>query len=364
MKKILLPLAAIALAVTSCNTTPKYTVAGTVEGEQAGTVYILKRDAGVVDTLAKAQITEGKFNIEGTVEDITNAYFAVEGKRGGVPVFLENKNFTVALNTENFGDSKVEGTEIQTLANQFGVISNDLRKLQTDLYKEYSAASQAKDTTKMKEIETTFEEAAKVASAKEDELIKANPDSYVSAYVITTKMSGLDVEELVVKFNQLGEAAKATVPGQKIADRIAKLETVAIGKVAPDFTLATPAGDSLSMHSIKGKVKLIDFWASWCGPCRGENPHVVKIYEEFHPKGLEIIGVSLDRDKDAWVKAIADDNLTWNHVSDLKFWDSEAAKLYAVNSIPHTVLLDENNVIIAKNLRGDELKAKIAELLQ
>ena len=118
------------------------------------------------------------------------------------------------------------------------------------------------------------------------------------------------------------------------------------------------------MYDIKGKVKLIDFWASWCGPCRGENPHVVEIYKEYHPKGLEIFGVSLDNNKEAWVKAIADDGLVWKHGSDLKGWQSAPAKLYSVTGIPHTILLDENNKIIAKNLRGDELKQKIAELLK
>ena len=109
---------------------------------------------------------------------------------------------------------------------------------------------------------------------------------------------------------------------------------------------------------------IVDFWASWCGPCRGENPHVVEIYKEYHPKGLEIFGVSLDNNKEAWVKAIADDGLVWKHGSDLKGWQSAPAQLYSVSGIPHTVLLDENNKIIAKNLRGDELKQKIAELLK
>ena len=136
----------------------------------------------------------------------------------------------------------------------------------------------------------------------------------------------------------LGANAKATEPGKNISERIQKLSAVAVGKVAPDFTLNTPDGKPLSMHSIKGKVKLIDFWASWCGPCRGENPNVVKVYEEFHPKGLEILSVSLDNNKEAWLKAIEDDHLTWNHVSDLKGWSSEAAQLNAVHGIPHLIV--------------------------
>ena len=123
-------------------------------------------------------------------------------------------------------------------------------------------------------------------------------------------------------------------------------------------------GEEVAIRSFRGKYVLLGFWASWCGPCRGENPHVVEIYKEYHPKGLEIFGVSLDNNKEAWVKAIADDGLVWKHGSDLKGWQSAPAQLYSVSGIPHTVLLDENNKIIAKNLRGDELKQKIAELLK
>ena len=148
-----------------------------------------------------------------------------------------------------------------------------------------------------------------------------------------------------------------------VAYREAVMKT-SVGQVVPDFSLPSMNGEEVAIRSFRGKYVLLDFWASWCGPCRGENPHVVEIYKEYHPKGLEIFGVSLDNNKEAWVKAIADDGLVWKHGSDLKGWQSAPAQLYSVSGIPHTVLLDENNKIIAKNLRGDELKQKIAELLK
>lgn len=140
-------------------------------------------------------------------------------------------------------------------------------------------------------------------------------------------------------------------------------KSTAVGSKAPEIKLPTPEGDSLSLYSIKGKIIIIDFWASWCRPCRGENPNMVSLYADYHNKGLEIFGVSLDKDKAAWVKAIADDKLVWNHVSDLKFWQSEAAKLYGVGSIPSMFVLDGNFTIIAKNLRGDQLRAFVASKL-
>ena len=233
-----------------------------------------------------------------------------------------------------------------------------------ELNQSYRTAYQEKDEAKMKELQEQYENLMKDYEAKEDAINKANADSYVAAYILAGKLYEYDYEKLVEKFNTLGENAKATEPGKTIADRIQKLSAVAVGQVAPDFTLNTPDGKPLSMHSIKGKVKVIDFWASWCGPCRQENPHVVALYKEFHPKGLEIIGVSLDNDKANWEKAIQDDGMTWYQGSDLKGWQSAVAQLYGVTAIPHTVLLDANNKIVAKNLRGNELKAKIAEMLK
>lgn len=364
MKKSFLSVTALALSLAACNTAPKYSINGTVEGEQSGNVLLVRSENGTMDTLAKAPLAGGKFTLTGNVTELTDAYVVIEGKRGATPIFLENLTYTATLNPKDPSATRIEGSDIQNLANQFLAVGNDTRKIQSQLYKDYSAAAQEKNEEKMKEIEESFNQAGEKAEAKEDSLLRAHADSYVAAYMIAQKMGGLEVEKLTEKYGMLGEQAKATQPGKKIAERIQKLSAVAVGQVAPDFTLNTPEGQPLSMHSIKGKVKLIDFWASWCGPCRGENPNVVKVYEEFHPKGLEILSVSLDSDKDAWLKAIEDDHLTWNHVSDLKGWQNEAAQMYGVNGIPHLIVVDENNVILAKNLRGEELKNKIAELLK
>jgi peroxiredoxin len=167
----------------------------------------------------------------------------------------------------------------------------------------------------------------------------------------------------------LSNELKASSYGKRISNFItakkAEKPQVKVGDMAPDFTGQTPEGKTLSLNDIKGKVTIIDFWASWCGPCRHENPNVVRMYNKYHNKGLEIIGVSLDREgqKDRWIKAIADDELTWHHVSNLQFWQDPIAKLYHVRSIPATFILDENGNIVATNLRGQDLENKVAELL-
>ena len=359
MRKLLLSIVAASMTLAACNAQSGYKVTGTVEGMPDGKAIIATVNGSSLDTLAKADVKNGSFEFTGNVSEPTGAYIMVIGQRGAIPFMLENANITV-----NAGQAglTVTGSEGQKIYDQFMAINTTTQQEAMKLQQEYQAANG--DQAKMQAVQEAYAKLMTDAQAKETELIKANPDSYVSTFVIVSGMGQMEYEQLKERYNLLGEKAKASAQGKAIAAQIAKLESTAIGQIAPNFTITTPEGESISLYDIKGKVKLIDFWASWCGPCRGENPHVVEIYKEYHPKGLEIFGVSLDNNKEAWVKAIADDGLVWKHGSDLKGWQSAPAQLYSVTGIPHTVLLDENNKIIAKNLRGDELKQKIAELLK
>ena len=359
MRKLLLSIVAASMTLAACNAQSGYKVTGTVEGMPDGKAIIATVNGSSLDTLAKADVKNGSFEFTGNVSEPTGAYIMVIGQRGAIPFMLENANITV-----NAGQAglTVTGSEGQKIYDQFMAINATAQQEAMKLQQEYQAANG--DQAKMQAVQEAYAKLMTDAQAKETELIKANPDSYVSTFVIVSGMGQMEYEQLKERYNLLGEKAKASAQGKAIAAQIAKLESTAIGQIAPNFTITTPEGESISLYDIKGKVKLIDFWASWCGPCRGENPHVVEIYKEYHPKGLEIFGVSLDNNKEAWVKAIADDGLVWKHGSDLTGWQSAPAQLYSVSGIPHTVLLDENNKIIAKNLRGDELKQKIAELLK
>ena len=359
MRKLLLSIVAASMTLAACNAQSGYKVTGTVEGMPDGKAIIATVNGSSLDTLAKADVKNGSFEFTGNVSEPTGAYIMVIGQRGAIPFMLENANITV-----NAGQAglTVTGSEGQKIYDQFMAINTTTQQEAMKLQQEYQAANG--DQAKMQAVQEAYAKLMTDAQAKETELIKANPDSYVSTFVIVSGMGHMEYEQLKDRYNLLGVKAKASALGKGIAAEIAKLESTAIGQIAPNFTITTPEGESISLYDIKGKVKLIDFWASWCGPCRGENPHVVEIYKEYHPKGLEIFGVSLDNNKEAWVKAIADDGLVWKHGSDLKGWQSAPAQLYSVSGIPHTVLLDENNKIIAKNLRGDELKQKIAELLK
>ena len=355
MRKLLLSIVAASMTLAACNAQRGFKITGTVEGMPDGKAIIATVNGSSLDTLAKADVKNGSFEFTGNVSEPTGAYIMVIGQRGAIPFMLENANITV-----NAGQAglTVTGSEGQKIYDQFMAIN---ATAQQEAMKLQAANG---DQAKIQAVQEAYAKLMTDAQAKETELIKANPDSYVSTFVIVSSMGQMEYEQLKERYSLLGEKAKASAQGKAIAAQIAKLESTAIGQIAPNFTITTPEGESISLYDIKGKVKLIDFWASWCGPCRGENPHVVEIYKEYHPKGLEIFGVSLDNNKEAWVKAIADDGLVWKHGSDLKGWQSAPAQLYSVTGIPHTVLLDENNKIIAKNLRGDELKQKIAELLK
>ena len=359
MRKLLLSIVAASMTLAACNAQSGYKVTGTVEGMPDGKAIIATVNGSTLDTLAKADVKNGSFEFTGNVSEPTGAYIMVIGQRGAIPFMLENANITISAGQAGL---TVTGSEGQKIYDQFMAINATAQQEAMKLQQEYQAANG--DQAKIQAIQEAYAKLMTDVQAKETELIKANPDSYVSAFVIASGMGQMEYEQLKERYNLLGEKAKAGAQGKAIAAQIAKLESTAIGQIAPNFTITTPEGESISLYDIKGKVKLIDFWASWCGPCRGENPHVVEIYKEYHPKGLEIFGVSLDNNKEAWVKAIADDGLVWKHGSDLKGWQSAPAQLYSVTGIPHTVLLNENNKIIAKNLRGDELKQKIAELLK
>ena len=170
-------------------------------------------------------------------------------------------------------------------------------------------------------------------------------------------------KELSKKYDLLGKKAKATIPGCYVKPYAEKIAALIVGGIAPDLQMKTPDGKSLSIYGVKAKAKIIDFWASWCGPCRAENPNVKKVYEKYKSKGLEIIGVSLDVKVDAWRKAIETDGLPWLHMSDLKGWNSIVTDVYQIHGIPMLFVLDENNRIVGEGLRGEELEKCVQKVL-
>jgi peroxiredoxin len=194
--------------------------------------------------------------------------------------------------------------------------------------------------------------------------ISKNTNMYSSIMAI----QALDPDKYSDLYKSLDAGLSKKFPNDKnvimFHDVVERMLSTNVGQFAPEISLPSPEGKEIALSSLKGKLVLIDFWASWCGPCRKEMPNVVKIYSKFKNKGFEIYGVSLDQDKEKWMEAITKDGINWPQVSDLKYWDNVAARIYNVQGIPYTVLIDKDGKIIAKNLRGQELEKKIAEVLK
>ncbi len=239
----------------------------------------------------------------------------------------------------------------------------------TQLNQEYTTAVQSKDEAKQRQIQDKFLAMQKENVTAVKKLIDQMGTSLVSLYATNFLNPEEDLDYLSSLASRFEKEGSKSTFAKEFISQIKSLEqkmalTPKIGKPAPDITLNNPDGKSVSLSSLRGKYVLIDFWASWCGPCRQENPNVVRMYNKFKGKNFEIFGVSLDKEKDKWLGAIEKDKLTWTHVSDLKFWQSAGAQAYQVSAIPATFLVDKTGVIIAKNLRGEALERKLEEILK
>ncbi len=364
MKKVAYLFMLIALVV-SCTSEPQYVLSGSVSGLDEGTVVLQKRVSGKMERIDSATIVNGVFEFpKGSVDYPEVYYLGIDGKRGNKMFFLENEHINVTGNADSLYNATVAGGVTNDEYNRYNKMMEPFAQKNTELYQEYRSAVKEGRTEDAEALSEQRQELSTELEKAQMDWIKNNPSSYATPTILRSLMYGMDAEELNNHVNALDPKLKETDIVKLLQERVVALGKVAIGKVAPDFTMNDTGGNPVQLSDIIGpKVLLVDFWASWCGPCRAENPNVVKVYNEFHDKGFDILGVSLDSNKDAWLKGIADDHLDWHHVSDLKYWENAAAKLYAVNAIPANFLLDSKGVIIATNLRGDALRKKVAELL-
>ena len=386
MKKIILLLSA-AVVLIACSKVGKdeYIISGTATGIENGKTIILETpDENGMGLLAKdtVKVENGKFEMKGKITEPAFYTIQLEGAQAKIPFILENGEITIAINKDSIQKSKVSGTynndEYVNFNEEITKVQKKLMDFQNKNMQAMNTAQQAKDTavinSLMKEFNRLQEEVGTTSKAKYVTYAETHPKSFISALIIQGMLNdpSADVAKSEKLYNSLEESLKNTKPGKAIKTKLAELKAPAgVGATAPttdgkwraDFSAPNPEGKITSLKESLGKVTIVDFWASWCGPCRQENPNVVAIYKELHSKGLNIIGVSLDKDAAKWKEAIAKDNLTWTQVSNLKFWDEPIAKQYQVESIPATFILDASGYVVAKDLRGDALRAKILELL-
>lgn len=299
---------------------------GTVVDTVVNYVYLQKFHNKMFTTIDSVKVKDGNFSFKTKVKTPELYGLSVNTESSPLYIFLEKSPITVKLNPKKYySNSVVEGSASQ------------------DLFETYK---------KSKDVEIS-------------KFITENPNSIVSAYVLYRNWSyRLSPEQIRQNIALLDKTQQNTTYVKELKDLALVLDGLAVGKKAPDFTSNDPEGKPIRFYENLKGYTLVDFWASWCGPCRRENPNIVAAYKEFHDKGFNIVGISLDKKKENWIKGIQDDNLTWLHVSDLLFWNSAVAKLYGIRAIPGNYLVDSNGIIVARNLQGEELQSTLKSLLE
>ncbi|MAZ93568.1 MAG: TlpA disulfide reductase family protein [Bacteroidales bacterium] len=365
---ILFCFALFIMAVTSCENnknTTNLNVSLTVTNGDTATVYLGKFERGERVYYDSAKLINDKAVLMASIVQPELYYIVFKGSGDYIPLFAEPGNISVDVDMNNLYEPLIVGSKTQDIYDSYMDSVAGYDNQARELGKQYSEAKGNNDTALMFLIE---EEYALVDIKKTEHLIDyamANNSSTVTAFIILNNSYKLDLKELDSILNNFDPSIYTSEYVIKLKDYVGTLKKSSIGQPFIDFTLDNPQGKPTSLSSLlNGNYILVDFWASWCGPCRVENPNLVAAFEKFHDKGFDIVGVSFDKNYDKWTEAIESDNLSWAHISDLIGWDSKAGKLYGIKSIPQNVLINPDGVIIDKNLRGDDLQNKLAELLK
>jgi peroxiredoxin len=364
MKKILI--LAVAVAMMACSRQPDgFRINITLEGAE-GQVLLEKRGESQWIAVDTAEIVNGKAVLTGEVNFPEDHYISIVGQRPKAIIFVENSVINVTGHADSLDRVKVTGSATHDEYNRVSSRITQISEQYMALYQEAREAAAVGDTATARKLMEQVDELYTSTNTLQVDFVRNNPRSYAAPYFLSRLQYGMEAEELGTMVESLDPALDSVPSIVALKDRVTRLKAVAVGQTAPDFIMNDPGGNPVRFSDVysQHEYTLLDFWAAWCGPCRVENPNIVAVYQDFKDKGFSVFGVSLDREREAWLKAIEDDKLTWTHVSDLSHWNNAAAQMYMVNSIPASILVDKNGKIVAKNKREDELRKAVAELLQ
>ncbi|MEI6820612.1 MAG: TlpA disulfide reductase family protein [Bacteroidota bacterium] len=325
---------------------------------------IVKNDNDLI-TVDSANSVDGVFSFKGNVKmpRMINIVFA--DNKSSFHFFVENKDITITGDFLKLDKVTITGSKTQSEYEQFMSELSGYDNIFNEAKSKFQEAQSKNDQSLILHYDSIIKQTRdKELKALHDVAFNKNK-SVITPYIVFSIMMGhVEITMLDSIAKNFDKSLENDEFVKRIKEKLVLLHSTEVGSVAPEIEMADTNGVPFKLSSLRGKVILIDFWASWCRPCRGENPNVVAAYNAYKDKGFDILGVSLDQNKDSWLKAIKDDKLTWHHVSDLKYWNNAAAKLYGVNSIPHSVLLDKRGVIIATDLRGEALLKKLDEIIR